>query len=151
MRVCRYTNCIMSILIEKAKHHCEKAGARFTPLREQVYRLMVDAQSPIGAYDLLDKLKLENDAAKPATVYRSLDFLLDFGLIHKVESTNMFVACQHFGCAHPVQFLICDTCGDVAEIQSSSLHDALTAQASAQGFRVKQQTIEAHGTCAKCS
>ncbi|UTP73422.1 transcriptional repressor [Alteromonas sp. LMIT006] len=140
----------MSILIEKAKKHCENAGARFTPLREQVYTLLVKANAPIGAYDLLDQLKLENDSAKPATVYRSLDFLLDFGLIHKVESTNMFVACHHFGCAHPVQFLICDKCGNVSEIQSTSLHDALTAQATSQGFVVKQQTIEAHGVCHKC-
>jgi Fur family zinc uptake transcriptional regulator len=140
----------MSILIEKAKHHCEQAGARFTPLREQVYRLLLDSRAPIGAYDLLDKLKLENDAAKPATVYRSLDFLLEFGLIHKVESTNMFVACHHFGCQHPVQFLICDRCGNVTEIQSDALHDALISQAEQRGFLVEQQTIEAHGVCEQC-
>lgn len=138
-------------IIDKAKTHCEKAGARFTPLREQVYRLLIKANAPVGAYDLLDQLKLENDSAKPATIYRSLDFLLEIGLIHKVESTNMFVACHHFGCDHPVQFFICDECGDVSEIQSNSLYNALMEQAAAQGFSVKQQTIEAHGCCKNCA
>lgn len=140
----------MNTLIEKAKAHCENNGARFTPLREEVYRILVAEDAPVGAYDLLDMLRKSNDSAKPATIYRSLDFLLDFGLIHKLESTNMYVACHHFGCAHPVQFLICDTCGDVAEIQSTAIHDALSAQAETLGFTVKQQTIEAHGICTKC-
>jgi Fur family zinc uptake transcriptional regulator len=83
-------------------------------------------------------------------VYRTLDFLLEFGLIHKIESTNAFVACHHFDCTHPVQFLICDTCGDVKEIQSEGLKDTLDKQAQTVGFSVVKQTIEAHGTCVIC-
>jgi Fur family zinc uptake transcriptional regulator len=132
----------MDKLIAKAKAHCEDNGARFTPLREEVYRILLNKAAPMGAYDLLDLLRQSNESAKPATIYRSLDFLLDFGLIHKLESTNTFVACHHFGCAHPVQFLICDECGDVAEIQSTSKQ---------MGFVVKQQTIEAHGSCKACA
>ena len=141
----------MDKLIAKAKAHCEDNGARFTPLREEVYRILLNKAAPMGAYDLLDLLRQSNDSAKPATIYRSLDFLLDFGLIHKLESTNTFVACHHFGCAHPVQFLICDECGDVAEIQSTSIHNSLSAQAKQMGFVVKQQTIEAHGSCKACA
>ena len=98
----------------------------------------------------MDALKLTESNAKPATVYRTLDFLLEFGLIHKIESTNAFVACHHFDCNHPVQFLICDTCGDVKEIQSEGLKDTLDKQAQSVGFNVVKQTIEAHGTCATC-
>jgi Fur family zinc uptake transcriptional regulator len=49
-----------------------------------------------------------------------------------------------------VQFLICDTCGDVKEIQSEGLKDTLDKQAQSVGFSVVKQTIEAHGTCAAC-
>ena len=73
----------MDKLIAKAKTHCENNGARFTPLREEVYRILLNKDAPMGAYDLLDLLRESNDSAKPATIYRSLDFLLDFGLIHK--------------------------------------------------------------------
>ncbi|KTF06896.1 ferric uptake regulator family protein [marine sediment metagenome] len=104
----------------------------------------------MGAYELLDSLKETESSAKPATVYRALDFLLDFGFIHRLESTNAFVACYHFGCNHPVQFLICDSCGDVAEIQSEGLQETLDSQAKQHGFKVSKQTIEAHGLCADC-
>jgi Fur family zinc uptake transcriptional regulator len=136
--------------VYKARQFCEDKGARFTLLREKVYALLLEQQGAVGAYELLDVLKLTESNAKPATVYRTLDFLLEFGLIHKIESTNAFVACHHFDCNHPVQFLICDTCGDVKEIQSEGLKDTLDNQAQSVGFSVVKQTIEAHGTCATC-
>lgn len=137
-------------LLQKAKSHCEQRGARFTPLREKVYNILLEKSGPMGAYELLDALRVTEASAKPATVYRTLDFLMDFGLIHKLESTNAFVACHHFGCSHPVQFLICDTCDYVVEIQSEGLEDTLNTQASEVGFKVEKQTIEAHGICATC-
>jgi Fur family zinc uptake transcriptional regulator len=136
--------------VYQARHFCEEKGARFTLLREKVYGLLLEQQGAVGAYELLDTLKLTESNAKPATVYRTLDFLLEFGLIHKIESTNAFVACHHFDCNHPVQFLICDACGDVKEIQSEGLKDTLDKQALSVGFSVVKQTIEAHGTCSNC-
>ena len=47
-------------------------------------------------------------------------------------------------------FLICDSCGDVAEIQSEGLQETLDSQAKQHGFKVSKQTIEAHGLCADC-
>nr|WP_158972836.1 transcriptional repressor [Paraglaciecola sp. L3A3] len=136
--------------IYKARQFCEDKGARFTLLREKIYALLLGHEGAVGAYELLDELKLTEANAKPATIYRTLDFLLEFGLIHKIESTNAFVACHHFDCHHPVQFLICDTCGEVQEIQSVGLKDTLNKQANSVGFNVLKQTIEAHGTCSAC-
>ena len=140
----------VSLQIDKAKSFCELKGARFTHLREKVYELLLQEQGAVGAYELLDTLKLTETNAKPATVYRTLDFLLEFGLIHRLESTNAFVACHHFDCNHPVQFLICDNCGEVKEIQSAGLKETLDKQAESCGFKVAKQTIEAHGLCATC-
>ena len=136
--------------VYKARQFCEDKGARFTLLREKIYGLLLKQEGAVGAYELLDTLKVTESSAKPATVYRTLDFLLEFGLIHKIESTNAFVACHHFDCHHPVQFLICDACGDVTEIQSVGLKDTLDKQAKTKGFDVAKQTIEAHGTCSSC-
>ncbi len=137
-------------LINKAREFCEGRGVRFTALREKVYSILLQRKDAVGAYDLLDELKLTEDSAKPATVYRALEFLLEMGLVHKLESDNKFIACHHFGCSHPVQFLICDDCGNVQEIQSDGLQDKLDKQARSVGFIVTRQTIEAHGRCSLC-
>lgn len=138
------------LLFNQARTFCEDKGVRFTPLRARIYEILLQEDASIGAYDLLDKLKLIEDSAKPPTVYRALDFFLELGLVHKVESTNTFKACHHFGCSHAVQFLICDACGDVQEISSEGVKTTLDAQAEEHSFKIISQTIEAHGICRNC-
>ncbi|WP_105200118.1 MULTISPECIES: transcriptional repressor [unclassified Pseudoalteromonas] len=137
-------------LVNKAKRMCDSKGARFTPIREKVFRLLASTESGVGAYDLLEQLKVTESSAKPATIYRALDFLAEQGFIHKIESTNAFMLCHHFESIHPVQLLICDQCGHVAELHSSVLSHELSALALEHGFSVSAQTIEAHGICKNC-
>jgi Fur family zinc uptake transcriptional regulator len=139
-------------LLSQAKDSCQKRGTRFTLAREQVFKLLTQHNGAVGAYDLLDELKLIDPSAKPATIYRALDFLSKQGFVHKIESINAFVMCHHFSeCNHPVQLLICDSCGHVEEIQSSNLDLALRSMADATGFTISHQIVEAHGACQNCS
>jgi Fur family transcriptional regulator, zinc uptake regulator len=84
-------------------------------------------------------------------VYRALDFLLDAGFVHKVESINAFVACPHPGGVHAAQFLVCDQCGAAIEIDSASLPTQLEQIAKAQAFTAKRMVVEVHGLCAACA
>jgi len=139
-------------LLAQAQQVCIKKGARFTKVREQVFLLLAKSEGAVGAYDLLDQLKKIDAAAKPATIYRALDFLSTQGFVHKIESINAFVMCHHFGdCDHPVQLLICDQCGHVEEIQSNNFDLALRSMADANGFTISHQIVEAHGSCRTCN
>jgi Fur family zinc uptake transcriptional regulator len=139
-------------LLAQAQQVCTKKGARFTKVREQVFLLLAKSEGAVGAYDLLDQLKEIDAAAKPATIYRALDFLSTQGFVHKIESINAFVMCHHFGdCDHPVQLLICDQCGHVEEIQSNNFDLALRSMADANGFTISHQIVEAHGSCRTCN
>jgi len=139
-------------LLVRATHMCEGRGARMTDLRREVLGLILESDAPTGAYDLLDRLRATRDNAAPPTVYRALDFLLEQGLIHKVERLSSFVGCvaeeDH---DHAAQFLICRTCGKVSEIEDHELAHALRDAAKRLGFTVAKATIEAEGTCAACS
>lgn len=140
-----------SKLLEQAKDVCQKRGARFTHAREQVFLLLCQHEGAIGAYDLLDELKTTDPSAKPATIYRALDFLSKQGFVHKIESINAFIMCHHFSeCNHPVQLFICDECRHVEEIQSNNLDLALRSMADASGFTISHQIVEAHGKCKAC-
>ncbi len=138
-------------LLLQAQQVCKKKGARLTKTREQVFLLLAKHEGAVGAYDLLAELKVFDSAAKPATIYRALDFLSKQGFVHKIESINAFVMCHHFGdCNHPVQLLICDECGHVEEIQSNNFDLALRSMADTSGFTISHQIVEAHGSCSAC-
>ena len=138
-------------LLTQAKQACQDRGARFTLAREQVFLLLANRKSAVGAYELLDELKATDASAKPATIYRALDFLSKQGFVHKIESINAFVMCHHFSeCSHPVQLLISDLCGYIEEIQSNEFDLALREMADSNGFAIHHQIVEAHGQCHSC-
>jgi Fur family zinc uptake transcriptional regulator len=148
-------------LLDRADGMCGARGVRLTPLRREVLGLILDADGPMGAYDLLERLRATRLRAAPPTVYRALDFLLEQGLIHKLARLAAFVGCVAGPASeghahdedhdHAAQFLICRACGKVAEIEDADLSEALAAAASRLGFAVSGATIEAEGLCAGCA
>ncbi len=145
-------------MLDRAAEQCAARGAQLTPLRRQVLRLVLAAEQPVGAYALLDQLKAERGGAAPPTVYRALDFLLEQGLIHKLERLNAFLPCVeashahgHGEHAHPHQFLICRRCGATTELTDHAAAHALEAAAARAGFRVERMTVELEGLCARCA
>jgi Fur family zinc uptake transcriptional regulator len=138
-------------MLARAAAQCESRGARLTELRREVLGLILEAPLPAGAYDLLDRLRARRGAATPPTVYRALDFLLEQGLIHRVERLSAFVGCVSHGEDHAAQFLICRTCGQVQEIEDVALVAALTDAAGRAGFALGRATVEAEGRCAHCA
>ena len=145
-------------LLARADKVCQQRGANLTGLRRQVLGLILDAASPTGAYELLARLRLTRRSAAPPTVYRTLNFLIDQGLIHKVERLSAFVGCVA-GCTadpdeeaqtHAPQFLICRDCGRVVEMRNHDVSAVLAQAAKEAGFTVCGATIEAVGLCSTC-
>ncbi|MEH6453829.1 MAG: transcriptional repressor, partial [Psychromonas sp.] len=102
------------------------------------------------AYELLELLKQHETNAKPPTIYRALDFLLENHFIHRIESLNAYLMCDHFGCEHPMQLLICDHCKQVIELSDPNIDQAFFQQAQKSGFHITNQVLEAHGICQQC-
>jgi Fur family zinc uptake transcriptional regulator len=136
--------------LAEAEALCRKSGAQLTPLRRQVLALVLKAEQPVGAYALLDQLKAERAGAAPPTVYRALDFLLEQGLIHRVESLNAYVGCVSAGEQHAHQFLICRDCGTTLELSDAGIEAALKAAAAREGFSALKMTVEIEGVCGNC-
>ena len=132
------------------EHASEERGLRLTPLRKEVLELVAAAGKPVKAYDLLDLLRVKHGNAAPTTVYRALDFLLEHGFIHKLESVNAFVSCHHPAESHQVPFLICDICSSAQEVCDPRVAELIEAQAKSFGFRPQAQTLEVHGICRRC-
>jgi Fur family zinc uptake transcriptional regulator len=138
-------------IVREVEHECDARSLRLTPLRREVLELVAKARRPVKAYDLLESLRDRHAGAAPPTVYRALDFLLENGFIHKLESINAFVFCQHPAEAHQVPFLICDVCESATEVcDEGAIAHLIERQAHDFGFRAKAQTLEVHGVCRRC-
>ncbi|WP_061051981.1 zinc uptake transcriptional repressor Zur [Vibrio mimicus] len=138
-------------LTKQIEEICAARGVRLTSQRKTVFELICASKRSSSAYELLEDLKKSEPQAKPPTVYRALDFLLEQGFIHRVESTNSFISCcscnahKHFS-----HLLICDQCGNVIESRDDSLVALLASNAEKHGFTISNHVIESHGVCQTC-
>jgi Fur family zinc uptake transcriptional regulator len=137
--------------ISVAEQVCTTRGVQLTPIRHKILELIWNSHRAIKAYDLLDQIRPINDAAKPSTVYRALDFLLEQGLIHRVESLNAFVGCRSSGTQHDQLLLICTACHNVEERAAPDVFSALSEEMRNAAFNPQRKTIEIHGLCKRCS
>ena len=133
--------------LDAAAEICAQRGARLTPLRRRVLELVWAGHHSVKAYDLLARLGV---GAMPPTIYRALDFLVAQGLVHRLESLNAYVGCPRPKADHDSQFLICEGCGIVDEIDAPELVREVRQRAGAVGFTPTHQTLEVHGLCGQC-
>ncbi len=135
----------------RAEALCRRRGARLTHMRRRVLELIWDSHKAVKAYDLLDRLSESEKSVRPPTVYRALEFLMAHGLVHRVDSLNAFVGCSGSDERHNAQFLICQECGEVSEMDGAAIGKAVARQAAEAGFNVRRQTVELHGECPACA
>lgn len=140
-----------TLLIEKIETICKKRNIKLTTQRRTVLDIMLTANKAMSAYDLLDLLKVSEPQAKPPTIYRALEFLLEQGFIHKVESSNSYIICPHFHDPEHISILfICDKCQQIIEKHSADIEKQLKQLAQQSIFLIKHSVLEIHGLCQQC-
>lgn len=137
-------------LLDSAYTHCMKHGYRFTEPRERVLKILIAERKPLGAYDILKKLSVEGNNPKPPTVYRAIQFWHQEGFIHCIDSLKSYVACLHGHHVGQAQFLICNQCDFVRELECPVDFSSIMGSANAIGFSIVNYTIEVKGLCSSC-
>ncbi len=141
--------CLMGALAA-AEEICRRRGRRFTAMRKKIFELVWQQHKPVGAYQILEMLQQCVGRTAPATVYRALDFLQDVGLVHRIASLNGYVGCCEPGKHHDGQFLICEVCHALAELDAPAVTTAIQENAGNLDFEVHRSTVEILGLCPAC-
>lgn len=137
--------------LRTAAEVCARRGLKLTPVRQRILEIVWRAHDPIGAYEILAELAKERDKAAPPTVYRALEFLIEAGLVHRIDSLNAFIGCESPQRPHVAQFFVCRQCQRVLQIDEPAVSDTLAAQARERGFHIEPTTLEIKGLCEACS
>ncbi len=134
-------------------HRCcqGEVAVKMTPNRQLVLQLLQASGKPLSAYEVLDRLREQGTQWQPPTVYRALDYLVEQGLAHYLQSIQKYVVCPQQGCEQFSQLLICVQCGQVQEApMAPALLTLLKAQMAEQHFTLAPQFLELKGVCLHC-
>lgn len=133
-------------LLEAAADEAQLNGKSLTAIRKHVLNVLLDADHPLTAYEVLASLDGVGSVSPP-TAYRALDFLLHLGFIKRVESLNAYVALAHGPSDLPIAFFVCEKCGQAEELSAADSVIGLVSTADNQGFGVSHASLEVRGDC----
>ena len=137
--------------IAAAKTHAVAHGETLGGMPLLVFGLLAEKGRPIGAYDLIDEIaRAIGRPVTPPSIYRSIEHLTGLRLVSRLSCRNAYVVCAHPGHAHDCVLLICESCGETAELEDKRLDRLIGESAKAVGFQPRHRILEVEGTCRAC-
>jgi len=126
------------------------AGGRRSSKRDRILSVFLRQKGHVSADDLFDQVRREEAGIGRATVYRTLQWMVDSDIARKVdfgEGRSRFEPAYR----HPRHFhLICTTCHTSSEFLSSDVESLMEEIAGARKFAAAQSVVQIYGTCEQC-
>ena len=125
-------------------------GGKRSSKRDLIVNVFLRQDGHLSADDLVDLMRQEDQKISRATVYRTLQWMVDAGIARKVDFGEGRFRFEH-SYRHPRHFhLICKSCNRSSEFLSSDIEVLLEEIAAARGFKAGQSILQIHGTCEDC-
>lgn len=136
--------------LRTAEALCQQRGKRLTPIRRKVLEILLKEHRSLKAYELLDLIRDVQHGAAPPTVYRALDFLVEEGLVHRLDAINAWTACLDAAGEPHDLLVVCTQCGAVAELSDPELSRKLAERVANAGFVLSGHETELRALCQQC-
>ncbi len=126
------------------------AGSKRSSKRDFIVDVFLRQDGHISADDLVETIRREDARISRATVYRTLQWMVEAGIARKVDFGEGRYRFEH-SYRHPRHFhLICKSCNASSEFLSSDIEALIEEVASARGFAARQSVVQIYGTCEAC-
>ena len=126
------------------------AGGKRSSKRDRILSIFLRQEGHLSADDLFDLARRADPGVGRATVYRTLQWLVQAGIARKVDfgdGRSRFEPSYR----HPRHFhLICTTCHQSSEFLSTDVESLMEEVATARGFAPTQAIVQIYGTCDNC-
>jgi Fur family transcriptional regulator, ferric uptake regulator len=126
------------------------AGGKRSSKRDRILTVFLRQKGHLSADDLFELVRREEAGIGRATVYRTLQWMVNAAIARKVdfgEGRFRFEPSYR----HPRHFhLICTTCHRSSEFLSSDVESLIDEIATARNFAQTQAVVQIYGTCDEC-
>lgn len=119
-----------------------------TPQREAVLRVIRESDGHLTAGEIFEGARRLRPSISYATVYNSLRFLNDAGLVRAIHFGNGATRYDRETGRH--DHAVCTHCGKMADFDLALVKDLLRAAARRSGFRAESVHLTLRGLCPDC-
>ncbi|UCG75227.1 MAG: transcriptional repressor [Gemmatimonadota bacterium] len=121
-----------------------------TQQREAIAQILFESGRHLSAEDIVETLRERGEGVGKATVYRTLNLLVQVGLALEHDFDEGFKRYEMSAGPSRHDHLICTSCGAVVEFQSSDLDTLQAAVADSHGFHILTRQVKLYGLCPVC-
>lgn len=124
-------------------------GVRITPQREMILDAFAHGDGHMTAEEIFDQVKVHTQAINIATVYRTMDMLVEAGLANRSnlrDGRQVYATCQH----GPHLHLVCRSCGSTIDADAGLLISFVKQVKDQYQFSADWQHLSLQGTCQVC-
>jgi Fur family ferric uptake transcriptional regulator len=134
-----------STLIDELK----RRGIRITPQRVIIFDAIEALEGHITAEDIYQEVQQNNPYISLATVYRTLELLLDIKLINQTNlgRGHTYYALRDHGSHH---HLVCARCGSIQEFDDTLFEPLREKLQQKFGFQANTEHMSIFGVCQGC-
>jgi Fur family ferric uptake transcriptional regulator len=141
---------------DRSMPHCHtfietlrQRGYRVTPQREMIIQVIAHSRCHMTAEDVFAEVQIRSRAVNVATVYRTLDLLVEEGLASRADLGGgqvVYATARHGPHIH----LVCRHCGAVVAVDVDSFEPLFQHIQAQHGFACGPQHFAIYGLCEGC-
>jgi Fur family transcriptional regulator, ferric uptake regulator len=137
-------------LLERFRRYLREHHQPITRQRDLVARVVFLSQDHLSVEGIRRELRQQGARVGLATVYRTLDLLVESGLVRAHEFGEGFKRYEPMASHAHHEHLICERCGRVLEFAHERLERMLPVLADEHGFQHRRHRVEIYGVCRTC-
>jgi len=137
-------------LLERFRRYLREHRQPVTRQRDLVARIVFLSDDHPSVDGIRRALRERGERVGTATVYRTLEVLVESGLVRAQDFGEGFRRYEPVPGQADHEHLICERCGRVVEFQNERLERMLPVIADEHGFQHRRQRVEIYGVCREC-
>jgi Fur family ferric uptake transcriptional regulator len=141
---------VQTTVKEIFSEYIEKKGHRKTPER---FAILDEVYARDGHFDvesLYIHMKNHSYRVSRATLYNTMELLLDCGLVIKHQFGKNIAQFEKAYSCKQHDHIICTTCGRVDEFCDPRIHEIEKTVSNVMKYRLSHHSLYFYGTCKKC-
>ena len=137
-------------LLERFRRYLHDHRQPVTRQRDLVAQVVFQSDDHPSVEGIHRALKERGEHVGTATVYRTLEVLVQSGLVRAHDFGEGFKRYEPMPAQAHHEHLICERCGRVEEFQNERLERMLPVIADEHGFQHQRHRVEIYGVCRDC-
>jgi Fur family ferric uptake transcriptional regulator len=139
-----------AVLLERFRHYLRDQHLPVTRQRDLVAEIVFLSEDHLSVDEIERRIRVRGERVGTATVYRTLDVLVQSGLVRAHDFGQGFKRYEPMPAPSVHEHLICERCGNVNEFRNEQLERMLHLIADERNFHHRRHRVEVYGLCPAC-